>query len=91
MDLSSFAANRRARELPILQIKIHVSWPDGYAPVGVADIEAGRHREFDSQSEQACRWEEPRAGICTVGQARMIGAAVEGRAVGWEEEAEVNS
>jgi hypothetical protein len=61
------------------------------APVGVADIEAGRHREFDSQSEQACRWEEPRAGICTVGQARMIGAAVEGRAVGWEEEAEVNS
>ena len=61
------------------------------APVGVADIEAGRHREFDSQSEQACRWEEPRAGICTVGQARMIGAAVEGRAVGWEEEAEVSS
>jgi len=61
------------------------------APVGVADIEAGRHREFDSQSEQACRWEEPRAGICTVGQARMIGAGVEGRAVGWEEEAEVSS
>ena len=60
-------------------------------PVGVADVDAGRYREFDSQSEQACRWEEPRAGICTVGQARMIGAAVEGRAVGWEEEAEVNS
>ncbi len=40
------------------------------APVGAADVEAGRYREFDSQSEQARRLEEPRAGICTVGQAR---------------------
>lgn len=33
-------------------------------PVGVADVDAGRYREFDSQSEQASRSEESRAGIC---------------------------
>jgi hypothetical protein len=39
-------------------------------PAGVADVDAGRYREFDSQAEQASRLEEPRAGICMVGQAR---------------------
>ena len=39
-------------------------------PVGVADVDAGRYRKFDSQSEQASRLEEQRAGICMVGQAR---------------------
>ena len=38
--------------------------------VGVADVDVGRYREFDSQSEQASRLDESRAGICMVGQAR---------------------